>query len=460
MAGVFVLALVTRLCHLNVLWAEEGLPMAAGAQMARGAFLYRDIWFDKPPLLALVYLLHPGWLVRFEGALYVTLAAALAWRFAREKWGEREGLWAAVFMGFFLTFDFASAAIPLASDLLMLAPDLAAVWLAWRGRAFASGVAAGVAFLFSPKAVFVAAACALWAWRGLPWLAAGFALPNGIAVAWLWWHGALGAYLDQVWYWGRVYAGGTFLDHPFRNAAVRTVNWLGFHGALLAAAAVALFRKPRLTPERLRFAGWALLSLVAVAAGWRFFPRYFFQILPIAVLAAARGMVLLGNWRARAAVLLLLLVPLVRFGPRYVLLAAGRSDQWADAAMDRDSRTASRLARRLAPAGSTLLVWGFRPEMYVYTGMPAASRFLDCQPLTGVPADRHLRQSTPLAPELAAANRRALVETHPTVIMDGLGPLNPRLAIDAYPDLHAWLAEYRVAARTAMTVIYVRMERR
>lgn len=426
--------------------------MAAGAQMARGAVLYRDIWFDKPPLLAAVYLWHPAWLLRFEGALYALLASALIYRFARDKWSEREGFWAAGLMAFFLTFDFASSVIPLAADLLMLAPHIAVVWMAWRGRAFWSGLLVGVAFLFNSKAVFAGAACALWCWRSLPALALGFAAPNALAIAWLWSQGALGAYVEQVWQWGRVYAGGTFVEEPVRNGIVRTANWLGFHSALIVAAAVLL--RKRMSPERWRFAVWGFLSLAAVAAGWRFFPRYYFQILPLAVLAASRGMVLLG--RRRAIALALLLIPLARFGPRYALLAAGRSGNWADTAMDRDSRAASQLARRAAGPGDTLLVWGFRPEMYVYTALPAATRFLDSQPLTGVPADRHLRQSEPVVPEWAAANRRVLSRSRPSIIMDGLGPLNPRLALDQYPDLRGWLAGYREVGRTRLTVIYRR----
>src|SRR5262249_42976484 len=146
------------------------------------------------------------------------------------------------------------------------------------------------------------------------------------------------------------------------------------------------------------------------------------------------------------------------FGPRYFLLArdlaAGRPHEWADVAMDRDSREAAALAGVLAKPGDTLLAWGFRPETYVYTGLVAASRFLDSQPLTGVPADRHLTDSTPVASELAALNRRELLASHPVLILDGLGPYNPQLSITAYPDLRGWLARYKEVARTRETVLY------
>src|SRR5882724_4137504 len=182
-AVLFLILLAARLCHVDILWAEEDLPMAAATQMQFGKTLYRDIWFDKPPLLAsinLAWQVRPGWPLRLAGALYALLACCLAYAFARDLWTPAEGLWAAALLGFFLIFDFPSAVIPLAADLAMLAPHLAAVWLAWRRRPFLSGAVAGVAFLISPKALFVVAACALWNPAGVPFMAAGFAAVSGV----------------------------------------------------------------------------------------------------------------------------------------------------------------------------------------------------------------------------------------------------------------------------------------
>src|SRR5260370_28857696 len=118
--------------------------------------------------------------------------------------------------------------------------------------------------------------------------------------------------------------------------------------------------------------------------------------------------------------------------------------------MNQDSRGA---ADRIGHDG-TLLVWGYRPDIFAYTRMPAGSRFLDSQPLTGVLADRHLTSSLAIAPEWAAENRRELIRTKPAWIVDGLGPLNPALAITNYQDLRGWLANYQETARTQFTVIY------
>src|SRR5258706_12704870 len=189
-AALFLILRAPRLCHVDILWAEEDLPMAAAKQMQFGKTLYRDVWFDKPPLLAsinLAWQVQTGWPLRLGGALYALLACCLAYAFARDLWTQTEGLWAAGLLGFFLILDFPSAVIPLAADLTMLAPHLAAVWLAYRGRAFWSGVAAGVAMLINTKALFVLAACAVWSIPAIGLLAAGFAVVNVLAAVWLAW---------------------------------------------------------------------------------------------------------------------------------------------------------------------------------------------------------------------------------------------------------------------------------
>ena len=484
-ALLFALAAIARLAHSGILWAEEGLPLAAAREMLGGRALYSGIWFDKPPLLVLTYLLwgaQAGAILRIAGALYCTLASWIAYSFARDLWSEREGYWAAALLAFFLTFDIPAAIMPLASDMLMLAPHLAAVWMASRGRAVRSGALAGIAFLVNAKGVLVLAACALWLTgdekagtdtfsatgnravsaerRGgkgclSPFfrLLLGFSMPCVLVALWLWQQGALLACYEEVWKWGRLYAAGTFVASPLANGVQRTLNWAGFHAAILVAAALG-FKSEK---QRWKFAAWALLSLAAVTAGERFFARYFLQLLPVAVMASAAAMRPAQARKREAIVLILLLVPLVRFGPEYIQLMMWGPAPWRDVAMDQDSRAAARKAVALTSPQDTIQVWGFRPEVYVYTNRHCASRFLDSQPLTGVPADRHLTDSTPVAAELAKANRAELALSRPTLILDGLGLYNPNLAITKYPDLEAWLSNYRQVGRTGTFIIYKRV---
>ncbi|MDR3701632.1 MAG: glycosyltransferase family 39 protein [Candidatus Sulfopaludibacter sp.] len=438
----------SRLCHVHILWEGDTYPLAAARQMQHGRMLYRDIWFDKPPLLPLFYLMWgagAGWALRLADALYALLACWIAYGFARELWSEQEGLWAAGLLAFFLTFDFPSAVIPVASDLLMVAPHLAAVWMAWKRKPFWAGVLAGVAFWINPKGVFVAAACVLWDPGGALWMAAGFGAVSALMVAALAGGGALGPYWEEVWQWGRLYAGSTFVENPARNALLRTASWAGFHVAIVAAAGVFLWKH-----SQWKWIGWLALSAIGVCAGLRFFPRYYFLLLPVVVLMAARGFGMMG--RKREVVALLLLIPATRFGPTY--LTALRDGAWRDTAIDRDSRKSAALLRPLEKPGDTLLVWGYRPELYVYTGLPAATCYLDSQPLTGVPADRHLTSSDAVETRDPGRRRRELVQSRPAFIVDGLGLYNPRLALTAYPELSAWLARYREIGRTGGTIIY------
>jgi len=433
------------------LWEGDTLPLAAAAQMAVGKVIYRDIWFDKPPLTAALYLLcgaRPGGALRLMGALYALMACAVAYGFARRLWGEREGRWAAGLLAFSMTFDLPSAVIPVASDLLMLAPQLAAVWMAHERCPFWSGVLAGVAFWISPKGLFVALAGVIWYPAGAAWMAAGFAAVSAAAVACLAGAGALGAYWDEVGRWGRLYASSTFLDAPLRNGVVRTMNWMGFHAAIVAAAAIALRRE-----KKHAWIAWTVVSLLGLAMGLRFFPRYYFQLLPVAAMLAARGFAG-ASQRTRAALLLLLAIPLVRFAPSY--WAAATDPAWRDIRMDQESRAAAAAVRRVAKPGDTLFVWGYRPELFPYTELPAGTKYLDSQPLTGVPADRHLTVSEPVETEAPRRRRMELTHTQPTFVVDGLAPYNPRLAIHNYPELSNWLADYREIGRAGQTVIYRR----
>jgi hypothetical protein len=447
-SGLFALLLAAHLFHSGVLWAEEDLPLAAALGMLHGGALYRNIWFDKPPLVPAIYLLwgaRIGPVLRIAGALHGWLACVLAYALAARLWSRREGYAAAALLGFFLTFDTHSAVLPLAADLLLLVPHLAAILLASRRQFFWSGVAAGIGFLFNAKAVFVLAACAVFAWPEVIPLLAGFVVPNLAAAGWLLETGALGPYIDQVWRWPAQYTGSPIVADPVWNGFVRTGNWLGFHAVLVIGAAVFW-----LVGRRWKFIAWAAICLAGVALGWRFFPRYYFLLLPALAIPAARGLTLIRSRVVIAIVLLTMLVPLIRFGPRYATLA-----NWNDLALDRDSREASRIALSDAPPGGSLYVWGYRPEMYVYTGLRPATRYLECQAMTGVPADRHLGSSEIVLTSGTHEAREELARSRPDVLIDGLSLYNPALSMDHYPELRGWLTGYREVARTKGSVIYV-----
>jgi len=457
----FLLLLASRLCHVAIIWIEEAYPAAGAIQMLAGKTIYRDFWFDKPPLSPLTYLLwggYPGIPLRIADAILLTAACMLLYLFAERLWTEREAMAAALLLAFFFTFEFPASALAIAPDLLMTIPHIAAVYLAWRGRAFWSGVVAGIALQTNPKGAFVLAACLLWNWRAWPLLFAGFAVANAAILAWLAAVGALSAYVQQVWVWGFRYARDTFLEHPVRTGLARTGSWLFFHLALVIGAALYFRRRE---PERVRFGLWIVVSLLGVFAGWRFFERYYFLLLvPMTLLGARAFTVSTRLWKGILTAALL--IPLVRFGPRYAMLALDlahhRQTSWNVLVLNQDSHAASDIVDRAARPGDTLLVWGYRPDIFVYTRMPAGTRFLDSQPLTGVIADRHITIARPTFPKMAAANRAQLADTRPTFIVDAIGQFNPQLGVRNYPDLHRWLSGYDEFGRSWGCVIYRRRE--
>ncbi len=454
-ALIALVVIATRLCHLKIVWVEEGYPTAAAIQILAGKTIYKDFWFDKPPLFPAVYLLwgaRTGLALRIASALYVLLAAWVTAKFARALWGERESLLAAALMAFALTFWIPSAVLVLGPDMLMIVPHVLAVFWAWRGEGAKAGLACGVALALNAKAVFLLPVCSAFLMPQLFAFAAAF---GGCCAVWLGALTAMGA-LDgwwrQVWEWGFLYSANTFATS---EGFTRTASWAGFHATFLVGAAIWFWRE-----REWRFVIWFAISLAAVCAGWRFFPRYYFQLLPVATLLGARGLMLIPRSTWRLAAMAFLLIPFARFGPRYLQLAADqvahRPHDWRDLAMSNDTAAAARAMK--TATGDTLLVWGYRPDLFALTGLRTGTPFLDSQPLTGVIADRHLTSTRSVAPELARRNRSLLLGTSPTWIADGLGPYNPALAIDQYEDLRVWLRHYQIAGRTDGFILYRRSE--
>jgi 4-amino-4-deoxy-L-arabinose transferase-like glycosyltransferase len=250
---------------------------------------------------------------------------------------------------------------------------------------------------------------------------------------------------------------------------MRLRNWFGFHAALAIAAGwhwLRAAKKDSMAPLTLL---WAAVSLAAAGVGWRFSPHYLNQILPPLAIAGARGICLLAgetrvSLRRAGAVALTAaaLVAMFRFGPRYFLLAAddlaGQPHAWRDVALDQESRQTAERVRSLARAGDTIFIWGYRPNLVVYTRLPVASRMWESQPLTGVPADRHLREASSVDPDWARRNRAELARSSPSIIVDGLSAYNPRLNIAGYEDLAAWFKHYCPAERIGGTAVYRRCD--
>lgn len=460
--GLIVLLSCFRLVHIHLLWADEDYHLAAAIQILHAKVPYRDFWYDKPPLSALYYLLIGGawgWPLRLLDAAYILTACYLCYRLARLWWSEVEGIVAALLFAFFTTFYLPSTVIPFAADAVMIVPHLAAILFAARKQPLWAGFFTGIAFIANAKALFILLVCAFWLWPDWLLLGIGFATPTALGAGVLYLTGAWPGYIEQVWRWGVIYAKGSPVTHPLQLGATRTADWLGFHSALLIGAATGFARFSR--NEKFKLGTWIVLSFAAACLGTRFAPHYFLQLLPAMVIAASRGIVLAFRQygkRAAAVIGICLLIPLIRFGPRYLSVAfddlTSRAPNWIDVNLDLDSQDVARVLKPIARPGDTLFVWGYRPDIYVFTRLVAPGLFWDSQPLTGVPADRHLTATDAIYSGPAAANRLELIHTHPTWIVDGLGLLNPKLRPEGYPELKGWMSNYQLVSRTRLSLIY------
>jgi hypothetical protein len=453
-AAALVAIACLRLCFAGVLLSDEDYHMAAAIHILQGQVPYRDFWYDKPPLSALYYLpigAVPGIVLRLWDAAYILLCCFLAFRLARTWWSEAEGRVAALLVAFFTTFYLPSAVIPFAPDALLLAPHLAAIYFARQQKALLAGLICGIGFWINVKAVFVLVACSAWAISSI----LGFAALVAAGALLLSFIGALPGYWEQVWVWGFAYAAGSPVGHPFLLALERVGNWVGFHVALALSWLAGSLREQR--DEQLKLLIWLAASFAAVCFGNHFAPRYFLQLLPPLVIVGARGITTQLKQRPQSAAItlaVLLVVPIARFGPRYPRMTYDK--QWSDIALDLDSQQVAERINRQARPEDTLFVWGYRPDIYVYTRLPLAGKFWDSQPLTGIAADRHLSAETPIANQTTTAHLQAVERSRPTFFVDGLGLLNNKLAPDKFAEMRLLLSGYREIARTRLSVIYRR----
>lgn len=562
---------ILRIFYAGHLYEDDGLWFTAGEEIVRGKSLYREIYFDKPPGLALVYAFL-FWIfgahiltIRLFTIAYSIAVSAVLYLFGSRFYDKRVGLWAAALFAVFSTTYTTGHVQGLGTDFLMALPYTAGAYFLVRSvrdrthqarLAIAGGVLAGVAFQINPKGLFdlLFFSLLLLAW---PWLAraagrfnesdnpgddngTGTARVRLFALAvlglilgslpFLLYIGATGSlqeYWSYVWDWGARYGSYNPLSKVFVVGLTRTIDYFALNNTLLIALVILCAITVRQATHRIQAwfpAGgasnprwfladsalllWLIVSFVGVVLGGRLYSHYFFQILPSLCLIGARGITeikrILKSRDAgvRSGVIAILLLgfafTVVRFHGRTAVLAAdvlrGRKSKmtsgWFHERTDREERKIAALVRGLSggeddsahfgteairdggprmrePQGPAdyLFVWGYRPEIYYFSGLLPASRYLSTQPLTGVPADVHYfdEDDRPVLDEATTASARDqlirdLQETRPKYIVDELGMFNSGLSINSYPEMKEFIKEYKPIGSVERFMIYSRQD--
>jgi hypothetical protein len=538
-----------RIFYSAHLYQDDGLWLTAAEELLRGKALYREIYFDKPPALPLVYAL----LFKLFGAHVLTIRlftiayslaiSALLYLFGCALYCRRAGMLAAAAFTIFSTTYTTGHVQGLNTDFMMALPYTAAAYFLIRSRldaidknavvnnrawlTLAGGALAGVAFQVNPKAAFDLVFFALfliavrkWSSRrasssyvkAMALAALGFAAGAAAFVAYVAAQCSLSAYWLYVWDWGARYSSYYSWEQIALTALKQTAGYFALNNTLLvtlifvavvtikglsrSAATAGESRRAQTLRADATLLIWLAASYLGMAMGGRFYGHYFFQIMPALSLIAARGIAEITtapfafNWRGRelkarrvviAALAAGFLFTLVRFHGRTIALAADwargakseMTQEWFHERLKREEQMAAASVRD-APGGGDgehragsdyLFVWGYRPEIYYWSGLLPASRYLSTQPLTGVPADVHYFgwEYRSLLDEAATEREREklladLQQTRPRYIIDELGFFNSELAIEDYAELREFMREYRNRGTVGRFIIYRRRD--
>ena len=579
-AIIAVATFALRIFYAGHLYEDDGLWFTAAEELLRGKTLYGGIYFDKPPVLPLLY----AGLFKIFGAHILTIRlftiaysvgiSAVLYRFGSTLYNKRTGLTAAAMWAFYSTTAASGHTQGFDTDFVMVLPYTAgAYWLTracFEGRAWlavAGGALVGVAVQVNPKGVFdlvffAALLIVLLLWLGrerlvrpemsgnpgasrlissvrlLALALVGFAAGSLPFIVYLAVTHSLFDYWQYVWVWGSRYANYNSLLSIITLGLRVNVGYFSLNSTLLITLVVVVVsvigRARRLSgirglkeevdkpdsnaasaldiASRREFASdvvlliWLGVSFAGLSVGGRFYTHYFFQIMPALSLIGARGLSEITSdtrahgKRLRRALMALLvigfIITAVRFHTRTITLAAdwarGKKGDatatWFHERLNHEERMVAALVRGLpegaedglgpegirqgAPdarsseeAADYLFVWGYRPELYYWSGLLPASRYLSAQPLTGVPADAQYvngEHRSILEESSTAAARAQLIsdlkQSQPKYIIDELGFFNGDLAILEYPELKEYMGGYKSLGATGRFLVYIRRD--
>jgi 4-amino-4-deoxy-L-arabinose transferase-like glycosyltransferase len=579
-AIIVVATFALRIFYAGHLYEDDGLWFTAAEELLRGKTLYGGVYFDKPPVLPLLY----AGLFKIFGAHILTIRlftiayslgiSAVLYKFGSTLYNKRTGLTAAGMWAFFSTTAASGHTQGFDTDFVMVLPYTAGAYLLTRacleGRAWlalAGGAMVGVAVQVNPKGVFdlvffAALLIVLLLWLGRARLVApevwkgrggsrlissvrllalalvGFVAGSLPFIVYLAVTHSLSDYWLYVWVWGSRYANYNSLLSIITLGLRVNVGYFALNSTLLITLVVVVVsvitRARRLSgtreqreadpsdsntasaldiASRREFASdvvlliWLAVSFAGLSVGGRFYTHYFFQIMPGLSLIGARGLSEIASYsgtygkrlsRALTALLVIgFVITAVRFHTRTITLAAdwarGKKGDatatWFHERLNHEERMVAALVRglpegaedTLGPEGirqggasnarasedaaDYLFVWGYRPELYYWSGLLPASRYLSAQPLTGVPADAQYANGehrSILDESWTAAARAQLIsdlkETQPKYIIDELGFFNGDLAILEYPELKEYMGSYKGLGATGRFLVYIRRD--
>ncbi len=490
-AGLFLLNLLLRVFYLrfDFVNGDESVRALTATGLLDGARLYVDIVTDKPPgttfFYAAVFALFGRSMaaVHLAAALWNFLTSIVIYLTAKQIYGKRLGLVAALLFVYFSTNYFTQDMMAANTEMLMGLPYTASFYFFLcatvaqnRRRAFdlfIAGLLTGVAVTFKQLGVFNLAlfglyelltvyrarkhrpilASSLEAGKRLALIAAGVVVIFTAGVIWLYATGSLADFWRNVVLLNRFYITSLPTDVWLQFMVGRTLGYVFFNLTLWALAAWTIWRavKRRSEVERtakrqgeLLVAFWGLLSLTGVFTGGRFFGHYFIQVLPALSILGASSLSLLVEklktpaLKQKAVVIgallaIFFIVGLVRAHSRTAILIyetltgkrTAMSEDWGMTKREREAETVARRVRERINAGEPLYIWDYALDVYWRSQCRPASRYLTPAYITG----DFSNSNTDFSDAKADATNSFWAEAHKNFIAD-LKQRRPRVILD------------------------------
>ena len=484
--GIVLLTVAIRLPSLSHPQPidSEAMYSVVANEIVDGGRPYIDAVERKPPLLFWTYAAifnvagKFNWKALHIAALVWTLCAmAGLYVIGCELFDRNAGLIAAFFYSVFqpwwtwknLTFD---------SEMLMNLPIIWAWAIAFgrgssrlRPELFISGVLLAAAFLLKQPAAIAAVPLGIYlllpsyrASRSLTpknsmiqaaLLMLGFFAVLGLVTTVLWNQGIL----RDAFYW-------TITDHDvphvfWRKGIVNTLIFLGACLPLVIGATMACREKSKIwaekRAERRALLGLLAASAIGTAAGARFYPHYYVQLIPPLVLLAASYYARL--WSRTMQPPSWFLRPEVTYAWLSLTIIAFSIKHWTGLAPRRVLSEAGRYLFTHSSPDDRIFVWGQTPEIYLDAHRRPACRYITTFPLTGyifggpIPGfDTRSR----ILPGAWRILEQDFARHPPTYIVDVQpDPKSAHYPVKNFPILAKLLTErYQPVAHTAEGVIY------
>lgn len=484
--GIIFLAVVIRLPSMVYPRAidSEAMYSVVANEIVDGGRPYVDAVERKPPLLFWTYAAifkvagKFNWKALHFVALVWTLSAmAGLYLVGRELFDRNTGLIAAVFYSVFqswwtwknLAFD---------GEMLMNLPIIWAWAIAFRRSSsrvrpelFPTGALLCAAFLLKQPAAMAAVPLGIYlllpsyrASRSLTRmnsiiqaavLTTGFFAALGLVTIVLWKQGIL----RDAFYW-------TIADHDvphvfWQKGIVQTLTFLGACLPLVIGVIMACRDKDEIwagkTAERTTLLGLLAASAIGAAAGARFYPHYYLQLIPPLVLLAAPYYAQL--WSRKIQPPNWLLRPKVTYAWLALTVIVFSIKHWTVLAPRRVPSDAGRYLFTHSTPDDRIFVWGQTPEIYLDAHRRPACRYITTFPLTGyvfggpIPG---LDTRSRILPGAWTTLEQDFARHPPTYIVDvHADAKSAQYPVKDFPILAKLLAErYEPVAHTAEGVIY------